>query len=75
MRIPFEYSQYRYTLRSNRVGTIHMSLCKGEAPKDHVYISHRLIFRRYMPSTADDHRNWSQYVKHKYWGANHAHTS
>lgn len=71
MRIPVNYSKYRYDIKGSRIGAIHIALRRGEAPRHHVFLCHRHLFDQYAPADAIELHRWSQYVKRTYPEHNH----
>lgn len=66
MRIPVIYSEYRFALKSHRLGIIHLALRRGQTPREHTYIDHKKIIQHYKHTTAADLHRWSQYLKRNY---------
>lgn len=66
MRVPTIYSEYRFALRSRRLGIIHLALRNEQQPYEHKFIDHKDILQNCKPSTAADVRRWSQYLKRNY---------
>ena len=62
MRIPVKYSRHRFDLKASRVSIIRIDLRNGRIPQNHIFTSHKVLFRR-SPNDATSLKRWIEYLQ------------